>query len=135
MPNYPGAANSTAQNTNPPLPVALYPGDTTLVFNAEQPVAPQSSVAVALSQSPHEGVVPSVSVEGFFSGAPGVFEIDLQSADVDADAFYVSYANVINAVGGNNTFRGEFPNVKAKFVRARLVARANAVNLTLRITR
>lgn len=136
MPNYPGTPNSTVLNTTPPLPVALYPGDTVVLFNAEQPAVPQASIAVALSQSSPEGVVPSLAIEGFFSGAPGAFEIDLQTADTDADAFYQSNATTIAAVNAaTQAFRQEYANIRAKFARILLKSRANAVNLTARLSR
>lgn len=135
MANYPGAANSRVQNATPPLPQALYAGDTARVFNAEQPVILTASIAVALGLSSTEGVIPSLSVQGFFSGVPGVFEIDLQTSDIDADAFYQAEGAAIVAVDANNGFRAEFANVKAKFARLFIKARANAVNFTGDISR
>jgi len=137
MPSYPGTANATTTNTTPPLPVALYPGDKQLVFNAEQPAAGTASISVALGVRPAGGPN-TVSVEGFWSGAPGNFEIDLQTADTDADGMYqiegsgITQASVtVNTTA--NTFRAEFANVTANFARLLLKTRANAVNLTAAI--
>ena len=135
MPNYPGTANATTTNTTPPLPQALYPGDSGLCFNAEQPAVPQASIAFALGSHGNDYTLQPVSVEGFFSGAPGAFEIDLQTSDTDADGMYASESTTITTVSTNNTFRAEFPSVKAKFARLLLKSRANAVNLTARIWR
>lgn len=136
MPNYPGTVGSQVSPTVPP-PVAIYPGDSQTVFSAEQPVIPQASDRVHLALGPWENYPPSVSIEGFFSGAPGAFEIDIQDADTDADAFYqtVPSAGVISAVSTNNTFRAELVPIKGKFVRAYLKTRTNGVNLTLRFFR
>ena len=135
MPNYSGPANATTTNTVPPLPVALYPGDKGIVFNAEQPAAPpQASISVALGERPGGGVK-TLSVEGFWSGAPGNFEVDLQTSDTDADGSYQAEgAGITQASAGvnttANTFRAEFANVSANFARLVLKTRANAVNLT-----
>jgi hypothetical protein len=133
MPNYPGPANSTTTNTTPPLPQAIYVGDQQTVFNAEQLAVPQASIAVALGPGPGEVGPKTVSVEGFFSGAPGVYEIDLQTSDTDADAMYAQEGTGITTVSANNTFRAEFTGVSANFARLLLKSRANAVNLTARI--
>lgn len=133
MPNYPGAANTTTQS--PTVPGALYPGDKGQCFNAEQPAVPQASISFAIGPGVYENYPQSASVEGFFSGAPGAFEIDLQTADTDADAFYTSEATTITAVSANNTFRAEYPSIKAKFARLLLKTRTNGVNLTASIAR
>lgn len=137
MPSYPGPANATATNTNPPLPNALYPGDKQAVFNIEQPVAGTASISVALAVRPAGGPN-TVSVEGSWSGAPGNFEVDLQTADTDADGMYqiegsgiTQASTTVNATA--NTFRAEFINVTANFARLLLKTRANAVNLTASI--
>lgn len=137
MPSYPGPANATTTNTTPPLPNVLYPGDKQLVFNAEQPVAGTASISVAFGVRPAGGPN-TVSVEGFWSGAPGNFEIDLQTSDTDADGMYQLEGTAITqaSAGVNttaNTFRQEFANVTANFGRLLLKTRANAVNLTAAI--
>jgi hypothetical protein len=138
MPNYPGAVNATTTNTVPPLPNALYFGDQKEVFNAEQPAAPQASISVALGVGPAGGGPRTVSVEGLWSGAPGNFEVDLQTSDTDADGMYqLEGAGITQASAGvnttANTFRAEFANVSANFARLLLKSRTNAVNLTARI--
>jgi hypothetical protein len=138
MPVYPGAANSVATNSVPPLPVAIYPGDTVAVFAAEQPAVPSASVAVAIAQAGYDGIIPNLAVEGFLSGAVGAaFSLQLQTSDTDADGMYQNEGAAITQanVSANNTFRGEFANVRAKFARLLLTARTNAVNLTARISR
>lgn len=80
----------------------------------------------------------TLSIEGFWSGAPGNFSIDLQTSDTDADGMYqiegtelTQAAATVNTTA--NTFRAEFTNITAAFARAFLKTRANAVNLTLKI--
>lgn len=139
MPNYPGPANATAINTVPPLPQAIYPGDQKEVFTAEQPaVVPQASIAVALGTGPGVPAPRTVSVEGFWSGAPGNFEVDLQTSDTDADGMYqLEGSGITQASPGvnttANTFRAEFTGVTANFARLLLKVRTNAVSLTARI--
>lgn len=136
MPLYPGAPNATTTNTTPPLPVALSLGDSVLLFNAEQPVAGQSSIAVCLAgvSENHPG---ALSLEGFWSGAPGAFSLQPQTADTDADGMYQSEGSAITTDGNTtaNSFRLEITSISANFFRVNLGSRANAVNLTLRVTR
>src|SRR5437879_3810979 len=76
-------------------PSAIWPGDFAQVWNAEQP-APGSGGASAsqrVALGMKEGGPGGFSVTGFFSGAPGSFEIDVQVSDVDADAQYQTCAN------------------------------------------
>src|SRR4029077_10206842 len=71
-------------------PSAIWPGDFAQVWNAEQP-APGSGGASAsqrVAVGTKEGGPAGFAVTGFFSGAPGAFEIDVQVSDVDADAQY-----------------------------------------------
>ena len=81
-------------------PTAIWPGDSAQVWNAEQPTpgngGGSASTQLALGTS---GTPGGFSVTGFFSGAPGAFEIDVQVSDVDADAQYQTCANG-NITGG-----------------------------------
>src|SRR5260370_7325386 len=76
-------------------PRAIWPGDFAQVWNAEQP-APGSGGASAsqrVALGMKEGGPGGFSVTGFFSGAPGSFEIAVQVTDVDAHAQYQTCAN------------------------------------------
>lgn len=154
MPNYPGAANATAPVASNLSPIGLSKGDSQYVFGVlaagatqlpvndgnvagEQPAAPQASIAVQL-QAQDGGPPPMISVEGRFSGAPGAFNVQIQEADTDADAFYITPANAsytITAVSSQNTFRVDLSPTGGKFVRVLLSSRTNAVNFTCKITR
>lgn len=117
---------------------SLLPGDSVQLWNAEQPVPGSGGVSatapLALALSP--GKDTQIEVDGFFSGTPGVFEIDVQAADVDADAQYnVISSGVINAVDSvNQTFHFDF-KIVARFVRLLMRSRANAVNVTAALRR
>lgn len=142
MPAYPGQANSTTVNTAPPLPKGIYPGDSFDVIGSvtggtfETFVAGQSSMAVALGMV-YENDPGSLSVEIVFSGAPGTFEVDLQTADDDADAFYTIEGSGISALTNTpaSVARAEFNNVSARFARVFIKTLTNAVNIAVRICR
>jgi hypothetical protein len=120
-------------------PSAIWPGDFAQVWNAEQP-APGSGGASAsqrIALGVKEGGPGGFGVTGFFSGAPGAFEIDVQVADVDADTQYQSVANgnITTVDATNNTFHFDGATVLATFVRLLLRSRTNAVNVTADIRR
>jgi hypothetical protein len=84
-----------------------------------------------------EGGPGGFSVTGFFSGAPGSFEIDVQVSDVDADAQYQTCANgnLTTVDATNQTFHFDGSTVLATFVRLLLRSRTNGVNVTADIRR
>jgi len=124
---------------NSSSPSAIWPGDFAQVWNAEQP-APGSGGASAsqrVALGTKEGGPGGFSVTGFFSGAPGSFEIDVQVSDVDADAQYQTCANgnITTVDATNNTFHLDASGVLATFVRLLMRSRTNAVNVTADIRR
>lgn len=156
MPNYPGAAASKVSVASNISPLALStPGDSAYLFGTlstgatqlpitdstvtgESPVAGTASIAITLP-SRDGGAVPMISFEGFFSGAPGVFEIDIQESDTDADGLYIlptAAAYKVTAVDATTqAFRVDLNPTGGKFMRVKLVSRANAVSLVLKVTR
>lgn len=124
----------------PPPPYSISAGEAYLVWNAEQPAAgnggASASQQLALTRIPGEPGT-EFSVDGFFSGAPGVFEIDVQVSADDVDAHYQTILNgMINSVDAvNNTFHFDAPYVASKFVRLLMRSLANAVNVTATISR
>ena len=122
-----------AYNTVPAI--GIYYGDTQNVWSAETPSTSTASQQVALPPNPDGGIY-SISAEIQFSGAPGTFEVDLQTADTDTDHAYVTVPGygVINQVNANNWTRAEV-SVKAKFARLYLSARGNSVSMTASISR
>ena len=120
-------------------PSAIWPGDFAQVWNAEQ-LAPGSGGASAsqrVAVGTKEGGPAGFAVTGFFSGAPGAFEIDVQVSDVDADAQYqtlnIGPITAVDAI--NQTFNLQAPGYSANFVRLLMRSRTNAVNVTADIRR
>jgi hypothetical protein len=94
-----------------------------------------TSIAVELERIKGCSYQWGAAFEVAFSGGPGTFEIDIQFAETDADANYVS-VGVINAVNASNVGRYDMPNtVYPKFVRAFAKTFPNAVTATLLATR
>lgn len=126
------------------LPIdALYPGDSGLAYNAEQPATGTKSKAFNLTKpvqpfgnNPQQ----AVSIEVSFASAPGVFSLQVQTADTDVDGAYQSETfggatpGVINAV--TNLYARVELLVVAKFIRILTATQnANGVNMTVKITR
>lgn len=119
---------------NPPT-YALCAGDLpfSLLTSADALAANTASIAIAISKK-DDSQQGTLSIEGVFSGAPGAFEIDLQTSDTDADGLYQQEGAGITTVNGQNAFRGEFLNVAANFARVIIKSLANNVTCTLRIS-
>lgn len=104
------------------------------VWNAEQPVVGAGGVSasqgVALTRV--SGDRGGFEISGFFSGAPGAFEIDVQVADEDVDSEYQTIANgnITSVDSVNQTFHFDAPQVNGRFVRLLMRSRTNAVNVT-----
>lgn len=110
----------------------LSPGDQVAVFNAEAIAAGTASQAVSAQRA---GSTPyGESWEIIFSAAPGAFQVDIQHADTDVDAAYVT-VNSVSAVNTNQAARVELPACWAKFSRCKVVTLTNVVNTTARVTR
>ena|SRR5580765_4679395 len=121
------------------VPFSIGPGESLQLWNAEQPAigagGPSASERVALGWQ--IGAQAGFSVTGFFSGAPGAFEIDVQVSDVDVDAQYQTCANgnITSVDATNQTFHFDGSSVSAQFVRLLMRSRANAVNVTADVKR
>jgi len=76
------------------------------------------------------------SVHGKFSGAPGVFEIDVQVADTDSDTEYQTISGgLISTVDStNNTFHFDATTTNARFMRLLMRSRTNSVSITATVT-
>ena len=120
------------------LPPALYPDNSYAVFSADSPTSGQASERVALMQA-QDGTPQQVSVEINFSGAPGAFNLQIQTADTDtANAYQTETNGTITAVGGSgsgNYVRAEL-SVHAKFMRLLMSTQTgNSVTVTANINR
>lgn len=115
--------------------IATLSGSPVTVWNAETVPATggnaQISVAVGMHRDAH---LPNCfSVEVKFAADPASFAIEVQTADTNEDAYYVTKATL--NTGLNATFAGriEVTNVVAKFVRLRMATKTNAVAVTARL--
>lgn len=154
-PVYPGAPGSFKIATYNNSPIALQKGEHQYVWGLpdstetqlpirdnhlalETILAGQASIAVNL-QAQAGDPPPMVCVEIRFSAAPGVFEIDIQEADTDADGFFITPSNSAYTVNAVNavTFvvRVDLSPTGGKFLRLYMKALANAVNVSAKITR
>lgn len=103
-----------------------------VVWNNELVAVGGKSMKISLNRDPN---LPSAfSVEARFSAAPGTFAIDVQTADTDADEYYVNKTGAsLSAVNASFVGRLEVTNVVAKFARLIMTAKANAVNVTAQV--
>lgn len=102
---------------------------------AEAPAILTAGKAFGLQTGDQSRPRASISVDGVFLAAPGVFEVDIQGAAVDADSQYATVTNgVISAVDATNfNFHFDGGLVEAVFIRLFIRARANAVGFVGRI--
>jgi hypothetical protein len=119
---------------------SISPGDQVTLWSAETPAigsgSTSASTQVALVRCHGEGGTP-FSVSGYFSAAPGTFEVDVQVSDQDVDGQYqtVANGNITTVDSTNQTFHFDGSTINAKFVRLLMRARANAVSITADIRR
>ena len=128
-----------AYNVTTPKPIAaISPGDSQIVWNAEQPTSGTSSVEVALATA-YGGFDPGLCLDLLFAGSPGVFSVSLATADIDVDtAYVVTQTAITTAAGSGSSYyaRAEYPNIRANFARVLVTTQnANAVNMTATIKR
>lgn len=114
------------------------------VWNAENPLTGTKSQALNLAASNLDSGSGGqfVRISGTFTGAPGAFTIQIETADQDVDAAYVAEnfggatPGTITTANANNSFSVELEPIVAKFIRASSVLQnANSVKLTLTISR
>ena len=103
----------------------------------ESPAILSLGQAFAIMTAPLSDNPAGFSVDGVFSGDPGVFEVDVQVAEIDAPANYQTVdGGVINSVDATNfTFHLDGPTIGGRFAALFLRARANAVGLIASIRR
>lgn len=124
----------------PPPPYSIGPGESVQVWNAEQPAAGSGGLSasqqVAIVRVPGENGT-SFSVDGFFSGDPGTFEVDIQAAvdDVDTEYQTVGSGNITSVDAVNFTFHFAANAENARFVRLLMRAIENSVTVTATIKR
>jgi len=170
MPPYPGTAGSQQQGAGiqpSQVPTCVDPGDSIYLWGTvpaanaggsdagvkgEQPAVGTASIAAYIAGANAMASPPAISIEvSFFAtgtlnpSAPGSFEIDIQEADTDADAFYAvptvaenpdgTTAYKITSVSATTQkARVDLSPQGGKFIRALLVSRGNAVDMVVKLT-
>ena len=95
-----------------------------------------ASIAVQLERLKTPYFYPwGVSFEITFSGAPGTFQIDVQTSDTDQSTSYVTIASLNGGLNSNNVGRVELTNLWAKYVRVNVTTLTNLVTVTALVTR
>lgn len=113
------------------------------LFQQEINVTARASIAVQLERIPRASYPWGVSFQIYFTDAtgnpanPGVYEVDIQTSDIDQDAQYCTINSLIGAGGLNASFAGriELPSFYAKYVRAYVKTLTNAVYVSVLVTR
>lgn len=124
---------------SPPF-LSIAPGEVVKVWNAETP-SPGSGGASASQQLACVRLQTQTgtpfSVSGFFSGAPGAFEIDVQGSNDDVDTHYQTLvsANITTVDATNQTFNYQGVLIDTLFVRLLMRSRTNSVSVTAWIGR
>ena len=94
----------------------------------------QASVGVQLERGNRNFYQWGAAIQVEFSGAPGVFEIDVEASEDDRNVSYVSIATIV-AVNAFNVGRAAIGFTWPKFIRVKVVALANDVLTTALVTR
>jgi len=121
--------------------ISITPGDPSaaLLFNAETPATGAASIAVAIEQQSGR-VINGLVLELVFAASPGAFNYQIQGADTDSDADFLTEGSgtVISSTGpqSDGTFvaRVELSLWLANFVRIKVAQQnANGVAVTARV--
>lgn len=125
MPNY----------TSPNQAKLIYENEQRHFWNNETVAAGQLSRGWEIYRVSRSFYPWGLSLEVSFSGAPGIFEIDLMGANTDIQGAYIKIGS-ITSVNASNYGRLDMPsNVWPKYVAAQVVSLGNAVNVTAVVTR
>lgn len=127
MPAYPGAGQAQLLHYN----------QQAYFYNGETIPAAEASVAYQLQRVQGNSYPWGFAVEVTFGGAPGTFEIDIEAAETDIDASYISIAK-INAVNSSNVGRADITSATpfyGKYIRLLHKTFPNSVTTTALVTR
>jgi hypothetical protein len=125
MPGYAGTAQATLIRDN----------QQKYLFNKETVAVGTASIACQIERVNRSFYPWGISLEIFFSGNPGAFEVDLQDADIDQDSHYVTVDAITVGLNASYVTRIELPSFYAKYVRVKLVSLTNAVTTSVLLTR
>jgi hypothetical protein len=90
--------------------VALSPGDTINLFNAETPTPPQASIAFTQAYAA-QGQPPGATFQAIF---PGTASVQVQGSNIDVDADYANVGAAITTSGGAVTDTSRLSFYRAK---------------------
>jgi hypothetical protein len=121
----------TYSNVVPPSSIG--PGDSFIAIAPTDTLSASFKSAQVALQHTYAGTQQRLSVEIVFSGNPGTFSVNLQTADTDIDANYQNEGSAIAAVT-NNVARLEVNQVVANFARLVFTALQNSVTATAKIS-
>lgn len=147
---------------NPILPTVLWPGDFKYLFGTgpnlpgtiptpndsnvvtEAVNVGERSIAVALAPRPGGGLAPGVQVQVIASANPGVAEIDVQDASVDADGAYLTQTTsasykmtvwtALTDGSGRYISTTELQPEGSNFLTLKVILNPNAVTFTAKVT-
>lgn len=123
MPVYPGSGKATL----------LYENRSAYLFQNESRSNGDASVAVQLHRV---GSAPfGFSLDIQFDADPGVYEIDVENSDTDADANFFAVQQVSSTPNSSFAVHVEFPLTRTTFTRVRQVSTTNAVKTTVKVSR
>ena len=163
MPQY-ATSGSGNLTPNPVLPATLYPGDSVYLlgtsFVAGQPPTPgiiqapndanvqfeaaavgERSLSANLASRPGGGAAPGASILVVANGNPGVMEVDVQVAPMDADGAYLTPSATYKITvwtgptGPNGYYFGwiELQPTADLFISVLVVTNPNGVKLTAKL--
>jgi hypothetical protein len=125
MPGYAGTAQAALIRDN----------QQKYLWNNETVAVGEASIAFQIERVNRTFYPWGISLEIFFSGNPGSFEVDLQDADIDQDSHYVTVDAITSGLNASYVTRIELPSFYAKYVRVKLVTLTNLVNTSVLLTR
>jgi hypothetical protein len=129
----PGLANLLKSNEQQYLfTAATVPPNQVAAANGSNASA---SIAVQLERIKSAFYPFGVSFEIGFSASPGVFEVDVQTADQDKDSSFVTISSLTGGLNASNVGRVELPTFWAKYVRVYVKTLPNPVTITALVTR
>jgi len=105
------------------------------LFQNETIAPGQASIAHQLARTPGKSYPFGASFQIIFSGNPGTFRLDVQTADLDQDSSFVTVSSLTAGLNGAYQGRIELPTFWAKYVRVLLVTLTNPVNTSVLVSR
>ncbi len=121
--------------TGPALAQLILENRQVFLFQQENVAPGVASIALQLRRERGLFYPFGMSIELTFGANPGVFEVDVQTADTDDDAHYVTINTLTGGLNASFVGRLELPSFWAKYARAKVVTLTNPVTVTVLLTR